>query len=111
MRTSIGIFCPAELDASESEELQILGQAMSQMMWLTVATDSDPVRRGFTQGEGVIEELRGRTIGQFDGVVLYRQTAYDDPAHTKMVRLEDYAQLKAFVTGTITELYRRGILV
>jgi hypothetical protein len=110
-RTSIGIFCPAELDASESRELQILGQAMSQMVWLTCATTCEPFILGYTQGEGVIDELRGRDVGDFDGAILYRQTGIDDPAHTKMVRLEDTPQLQTFATGTITELYRRGILV
>jgi len=111
MRTSIGIFFPAELDASEYREAEILGQALSQMAWLRLYSDSDAVRRGVTQGEGVIEELRGRALGTFDGAILYRQPGSDDPDHTKIVRLEDSAQLKAFTTGTITELYRRGILV
>jgi hypothetical protein len=111
MRTSIGIFCPAELDASESRELQILGQAMSQMAWLSCATECKPFILGYTQGEGGIDELRGRTWAQFDGAILYRQTDSDDSAHTKIVRLENRAQLKTFTTGTITELYRRGILV
>jgi hypothetical protein len=108
---SIGIFFPAELDALESEEARILGTAISQMPWLRWYTDSPAVRLGVTQGEGEIEELGGRTIGQFDGAVLYRQTGNDDPAHTKMVRLEDVTQLKTFTTAAITELYRRGILV
>jgi len=111
MRTSIGIFCPPVLDDSESRELQILGQAMSQMMWLKVATKCRPFAIGFMQGEGKLDELKGRTWAQFDGAILYRQPGSDDPDHTKIVRLEDSAQLKAFTTGTITELYRRGILV
>lgn len=110
MRVSIGIFCPPELDNSESRELQILGQAMSQMAWLKVATECEPFLLGYKQGEGVPDELRGRTWAQFDGVILYRQTG-DEPEHTKIVRIEDGAQLKAWSTGVITELYRRGILV
>jgi hypothetical protein len=110
-RSSIGIFFPAELDDSESEEARILGNTISQMPWLKWATDCPAVRLGVTQGEGEIEELGGRTIGQFDGAVLYRQPGNDDPDHTKMVRLEDLPQLKAFTTAAISELYRRGILV
>lgn len=110
MRTSIGIFCPQVLDASESRELQILGQAMSQMAWLKLSSDNKAFALGVTQGEGGRDELRGRTPRQFDGAILYRQTS-DEEAHTKIVRLEDFAQLKVFVTSTITELYRRGILV
>jgi len=110
MRTSIGIFFPAVLDDSETREAEILGQALSQMSWLNLYSDNDAVIRGVTQGEGVIDKLGSRDMGTFDGAILYRQTC-DEQAHTKIVRLEDGAQLKAFTTGTITELYRRGILV
>jgi hypothetical protein len=111
MRRSIGIFSPKELDDHEAREMQILGQAMSQMVWLDVASDNPAFILGYTQGEGVIEELGGRTLDKFDGAVIYKVEVNDDSPSTQVVRLDTPARLSDFATAAVAELYRRGILV
>ncbi len=92
------------------EELRILGVMMSKMTWVHIYTDCEPVALGVTQGEGTISELGDRLPKDLDRCIMYRYPVSDDLDKVKVVGIGNYTQLHTFTTGTITVLYRRGIL-
>ena len=99
-----------QLNMLEEAEFIYLGVALAQMSWLTLFSEVKPFREGVGQGKGRVSEWDNPSLDSYDCIIYYRLPERHKTEHPKVVMLDNLVRLQQFVSATMTELYRRGII-
>jgi hypothetical protein len=100
--TSLGII--------EKRELAHLGVAMAQMPWLSLYANSPSFKMGVERAGGMTILPGDKEPNWFDGIIYYKIKKLHDREAVRSVLLPSLNMLQRFVSASVTELYRRGII-